>query len=180
MISYTKRLILRPFTERDAESVYYYAKDPEVGPVAGWPPHQSVEESLNVIRTVFSADETYAICLKEDNNPIGAVGLKPANDMSKSETECEIGYWLGKPFWGMGIMTEAASEIVRHAFHELGMEAVWAGHYDGNIRSRRVMEKCGFEYHHTTEKVSVPLLGEERCGHIFLLTREKWERLYEI
>ena len=48
----TKRLVLRKWTEADAESLYEYAKDPEVGPIAGWPPHKSVEESLDVIRNV--------------------------------------------------------------------------------------------------------------------------------
>ena len=61
----TERLILRPWQESDAESLYKYARDPEIGPIAGWPPHTSVEDSLNVIRTVFSAPETYAVVLKE-------------------------------------------------------------------------------------------------------------------
>ena len=50
----TKRLVLRKWTEADAESLYEYAKDSEVGPIAGWPPHKSVEESLDVIRNVFN------------------------------------------------------------------------------------------------------------------------------
>ena len=61
----TDRLILRPWQESDAEALYKYAKDPEIGPAADWPPHTSVEDSLEVIRTVFSAPETYAVVLKE-------------------------------------------------------------------------------------------------------------------
>ena len=53
----TARLILRPWKEDDAESLFRYAHDPEVGPIAGWPPHTSVENSLEIIRTVFSAPE---------------------------------------------------------------------------------------------------------------------------
>ena len=71
----TERLILRPWEEGDAESLYEYAKDPEVGPIAGWPPHTSVENSRQIIRDVLSADETYAVCLKEDNRAIGCIGL---------------------------------------------------------------------------------------------------------
>ena len=63
----TERLILRPWTETDAEDLYRYAKDDRVGPTAGWPPHSSVDNSAEIIRTVFSAPETYAVCLKEDN-----------------------------------------------------------------------------------------------------------------
>ena len=66
----TERLILRRFEESDAENVFEYAKDPAVGPIAGWPPHKSVGESLDVIRNVFSAAECYAVCLKEDGKAI--------------------------------------------------------------------------------------------------------------
>ena len=67
MILETERLILRPWNETDAESLYEYAKDDRVGPIAGWPPHTSVENSREVIKTVLSAPETYAVCLKENN-----------------------------------------------------------------------------------------------------------------
>ena len=70
MILQTKRLILRPWSENDAEELYKYASDPEVGPPAGWPPHTSVENSREIIRTVLSAPETYAVCLKENGLPI--------------------------------------------------------------------------------------------------------------
>ena len=71
----TERLILRPWKDEDAESLFEYAKDPKVGPIAGWPVHTSVENSLDIIRNVLSAPETYAICLKSDNKAIGSVGL---------------------------------------------------------------------------------------------------------
>ena len=100
----TKRLILRKWTEEDAENLYKYAKDPDVGPAAGWPPHKSIEESRAVIRDVFNGAECYAICEKENNQAIGAVELKLKGhtDMTDREDECELGYWLGKPFWGKG------------------------------------------------------------------------------
>ena len=96
----TKRLILRKWTEEDAENLYKYAKDPDVGPAAGWPPHKSIEESRAVIRDVFNGAECYAICEKENNQAIGAVELKLKGhtDMTDREDECELGYWLGKPF----------------------------------------------------------------------------------
>ena len=75
MILETKRLILRPWDESDAESLYEYAKDDRVGPIAGWPPHTSVENSREVINNVLSAPETYAVCLKDNNKAIGSIGL---------------------------------------------------------------------------------------------------------
>ena len=62
----TDRLILRPWADADAESLYEYAKDDRVGPIAGWPPHTSVENSREIIQTVLSAPGTYAVCLKEE------------------------------------------------------------------------------------------------------------------
>ena len=110
----TKRLILRKWTEEDAENLYKYAKDPDVGPAAGWPPHKSIEESRAVIRDVFNGAECYAICEKENNQAIGAVELKLKGhtDMTDREDECELGYWLGKPFWGKGYMPEAAAALL--------------------------------------------------------------------
>ena len=98
----TERLILRKWAEADAESLFECARDPEVGPIAGWPVHESVEESRDVIRNVLTGPECYAICEKENNIAIGAVELKLKGNtgMTEQEDECELGYWLGQPFWG--------------------------------------------------------------------------------
>ena len=173
----TERLILRRWEERDAENLYQYARDPAVGPIAGWPPHGSVEESRTIIQTVFCAQEAYAVCLKGDNRAIGAIELKlnGHTDMTERDDECELGYWIGKPFWGKGLIPEAVREILRHAFEDLGMEKVWCGYYDGNIKSKRVQEKCKFRYQWTTKDIDVPLMGEKRTGHVSCLTRREWK-----
>ena len=173
----TKRLILRPWREEDGEDLYEYAKDPAVGPPAGWPPHTDVENSREVIRKYLSGAETYAVCLK-DGKPVGSVGLKlkGQTDMTDRDDECELGYWLGKPFWGQGIIPEAARELLRHAFEDLNMRAVWCGYYEGNEKSRRVQQKLGFIYRYTTHDLDVPLVNEKRTGHTSLLTREQWEK----
>lgn len=172
----TNRLILRRWKESDAEDLYELARDPAVGPIAGWPAHQSVEESRDVIQNVFCGAEAYAVCRKGDGRAIGAIELKlnGHTDMTDRDDECELGYWLGKPFWGQGIMPEAVREVLRYAFEDLGMKKVWCGYYEGNTKSRRVQEKCGFRYQRTTEGVDVPLLHEKRTGHVNLLTKEDW------
>ena len=76
----TERLCLRPWRESDAEALYRLASDPEVGPRAGWPPHQSVEESRGIIRTVFNNDTTWAIVWKETDEVVGAMGYGPSCD----------------------------------------------------------------------------------------------------
>ena len=173
----TKRLILRPWQESDAQSLYEYAKDPDVGYPAGWPAHTSVENSREIIKNVLSVPETYAVCLK-DGTAIGSVGLKLKGhtDMTDREDECELGYWIGKPFWGQGLIPEACREVLRYAFKELGMRAVWCGYYEGNEKSRRVQQKLGFVYRYTSHDLDVALLGEKRTGHTSLLTKEDWEK----
>ena len=175
----TKRITLRPWQESDAESLYEYAKDPAIGLSAGWPPHTSVENSRDIIRQVLSAPQTYAVCLA-DGKAVGSVGLKlkGQTDMTDREDECELGYWIGRPFWGQGLIPEACTALLKYAFEELGMAAVWCGYYDGNEKSRRVQEKLGFRFHHTAEGLEVPLLGEIRTGHASLLTREQWQEGY--
>ncbi len=175
----TERLILRKWKETDAEDLFEYARAPDVGPIAGWPPHRSVEESLDVIRNVFDGAECYAVCEKENGKAIGAIELKlnGHTDMTERDDECELGYWLGKPFWGRGYMPEAAKEIIRHGFEDLGMNTIWCGYYDGNRKSARVQEKLGFVYHHTCNDVPVPLLNEVRVGHTNIMTKAHWAEM---
>ena len=173
----TKRLILRPWQSDDAADLYEYAKDPDIGPAAGWPAHLSVEDSRDSIETVLSRAETYAVCRKTDGRAIGSIALKRNGhtDLTDRDDECELGFWVGKPFWGMGLIPEAAREILRHAFEDLRMTKVWCAYYDGNEKSKRVQEKLGFRYQWTTEGVDVPLLHEKRTGHVNSMTKEEWE-----
>ena len=176
MILYTNRLILRPWNEDDAEALYQYARDPEVGPPAGWKPHTSVENSREIIRDILSAPETYAVCMRENNKPIGSIGLH-RNDLAANDDEYELGYWIGKPFWGQGLIPEASRELLRYAFEDLNMNRIWCGYYDGNEKSRRVQQKLGFVYHHTTEGIEVRQMNEVRTGHSNLMTKERWQKV---
>lgn len=169
----TERLILRPWEEADAEECYRYTKDPRVGPIAGWPVHTSVEDSRQVIRDVLMVPETYAIILKESGLPVGSIGLH-RNDLAEKDDEAELGYWLGVPYWGQGLVPEAAGELLRHAFEDLKLDRVWCGYYEGNEQSKRVQEKLGFRHQWMTENAPVPQMGETRKSYVNLMTREEW------
>lgn len=175
MILYTERLILRPWEESDAESLYEYAKDPEVGPIAGWPPHISVENSRDIIKTVLAVDETYAICKKEDQKAIGSIGLMRGkkSNLDILEDEGEIGYWIGVPFWGQGFVPEAVRELIRYGFMDLNLNRMWCGYFEGNEKSRRVQEKCGFRYHHTNKDIYWALMNEIRTEHVTCLEKNE-------
>lgn len=172
----TERLILRPWAETDAEDLYRYAKDDRVGPIAGWPPHSSVDNSAEIIRTVFSAPETYAVCLKEDNRAIGSIGLMigARSDKEIPDTEGEIGYWIGVPFWGKGLIPEATQELIRHGFEDLKLDKnlVRVFRREREIETRS--GKCGFVWHHTRKDVCCELMGDIRTEQITCLTRSDW------
>ena len=178
MILETGRLILRRWEEADAEELYQYAKDPAVGPIAGWPPHTSVENSREIIRDVLTAPETYAVMLKETGKPVGSIGIMfgKNGNAPMGEQEAEIGYWIGVPYWGQGLIPEAVRELLRRCFEDLNCTAVWCGYYDGNLKSKRVQEKCGFRYHHTEKDKLCELMGDIRTEHFTYLTKENWEK----
>ena len=178
MILETERLLLRPWKEEDAEECFKYAKDSRIGSSAGFPAHTSVENSREVIKNVLMKPETYAIVLKETGLPIGSIGLHH-NDLAEKEDEAELGYWIGVPYWGQGLVPEASKEVLRHAFEDLKLNRVWCGYYDGNEKSKRVQEKLGFKHQWTNENVPVPQLNEIRKGHVNLLTKEEWETIHE-
>ena len=98
-----------------------------------------------------------------------------AGNVPMRPDEAEIGYWLGKPYWGRGLIPEAVRALLRVCFEELGCAGVWCAYYEGNGKSRRVQEKCGFLPHHAEENVECPLLGEWRTEHINYLSRERWQ-----
>ena len=142
----TVRLILRPWHESDAEALFRWASDPEVGSRAGWPPHKSVGESLEIIRTLFHNDTTWAIVLKSTNDPIGAIGYGPSCDCDLPAREGEplIGYWIAKPYWNQGICTEALRLMLDHIVNTTDIPSLISGHFIDNPASGRVMEKCDF------------------------------------
>ena len=97
-----------------------------------------------------------------------------ASNIGIPDTEAEIGYWIGVPYWGQGLIPEAVREIMRHGFDDLNLEKLWCGYFDGNTKSQRVQEKCGFRYHHTREKVPCALEDVLRTEHITCLSKEEW------
>jgi Acetyltransferases, including N-acetylases of ribosomal proteins len=171
----TERLILRPFDQRDAEDVFSYAADPRVGPIAGWPPHKSVEESREILRTVLSAPGVFAMQLKDSGRVVGSVGYVDRHPAGETPAcpDNEIGYGLSPALWGRGLMPEAVEAVLFWGFETRGYGRVWCGHYAGNWRSRGVIVRCGFRYAFSRSEF-VPLMGEWRQCFDYVQTREDW------
>ena len=170
----TDRLLLRPFTLEDAGGLYAYASHPEVGPWAGWKPHADVEESLRVIRDIFLPSDTLAVIQKSDGRLIGSAGFVGKHRTELGTPSEEVGYSLARDCWGQGLIPEGVEAILRHAFADLGYQAIWAAYYDGNRKSKRVMQKCGMTYR-LSRVEPVEQLGETRLAHYFAITRREWE-----
>ena len=173
MILETKRLLLRPWEDGDAPQLYEYAKDPDVGPMAGWPPHTSVENSLEIIRGVLGEPDTWAVVLKENGLPVGSIGLMKTTALENCP-DLEVGYWIGKPFWGNGYIPEAVQEVLHYGFEDKGADRIWVSHIEENFKSRRVIEKSGFRYQFGKSKTN--LLGATHTCLYYAMTREEWSR----
>lgn len=174
----TSRLILRPWKETDAENLYAYAKNPLIGSMAGWPVHTSVENSRDIIREVLSADRTYAVTIKNEDKAIGSIGLMIGKESNfhLGADEGEIGYWIGEPYWGQGLIPEAMRELMRYAFDELGITTLWCGYFEGNEKSKRVQEKCGFQFQRTEKGKEWLLTNEIKTLHVTRMTKTEWQR----
>ena len=175
----TERILLRPWCDDDAETLYRYASDPEVGPRAGWPPHKSVEESLEIIRTIFHSDHIWAIVLKDASGgacvpggePIGCMGymVHGESNIDIGENDAEVGYWVARPYWNRGICTEALRMIIDYCFREKGFRTLWADFFPDNPASGKVMEKCGFRDTGMVNRCSRLQLGSDRPVKIMRL-----------
>ena len=144
----TDRLTLRPWRQSDLNDFYEYASVDGVGQMAGWTPHRSTEESAMILRSFIQHKKTFA--LEYQGKVIGSVGIEAYNEDDHPELDAlqgrEIGYVLSKDHWGKGLMPEAVHAVIRWLFDEEQLDFLLAGHFDHNLRSGRVLEKCGFRY----------------------------------
>ena len=146
----TERLILREWTIDDLDDLFAYAKNPDVGPRAGWYAHKSKEESLGILNKFIVDKKTFAIVYKENNKVIGSLGIERYGSEDKLSEFFdyqgrEIGYALSKDYWGKGLMSEAVKAVIDYCFNKLNYDFLLCGYFDFNNQSRRVQEKCGFK-----------------------------------
>ena len=178
----TKRLVLRPWRISEAEALYEYACDPDVGPTAGWLPHASVQESREVLEKALMVPETYAVTIRDaedPDRPTGSVSLKVGSrsDLAIGDDQGELTYWLGKPLWGQGLMPEAVRAVMHHAFSDLGLVAIWAGRIAGHDQNRRVQEKLGLKHQRIIRNRPRQAVGDYITEDVNWITREEWEVL---
>ncbi len=173
----TERLSLRPWNTEEYLRLYELAKDPEVGPRCGWPPHQSPEESRLILEKVLYNDYTWAIIRKEDGLLIGNISLMPAgvSRIAENDREAEVGYWLGRPYWNDGYMSEACARVLRYGFEQLSLEVIRASHSEKNPASGRVQEKCGMSLCGTRPALYSGFTSPS-SNILRRITREEWQK----
>lgn len=145
----TPRLILRPWCDGDLSDLYEYASMPGVGEMAGWKHHQDMEESKTILQMFIEHKKTFALELKETGKVIGSLGIERVKDEPEIPYNLlgrEIGYVLGKDYWGRGLMPEAVKAVIEYCFTVLRYDYLLCGHFLWNGQSRRVVEKCGFAF----------------------------------
>ena len=141
--------------EDNLEDFYEDAKVEGVGEMAGWPHHKSIEESKRILESFINEQDVYALYYKQNQKVIGSLGVHDRDKVDGfGENQKEIGYVLSKDYWNQGIMTEAVKEVIKYCFEELNIDTLFVGHFDFNVQSKRVIEKCGFKYYDTFEKHS--------------------------
>lgn len=171
----TERLLLRKWQESDLEDFYEYAKNPNVGPRAGWKPHESLAESQDILNSFMEKEEVWAVVYKVNWKVIGSVGLH--NDRKREVPGVKmIGYVLSENYWGLGLIPEAVTEVIRHAFEELDMDLLTIYHYPFNYQSRRVIEKCGFQYEGILRRASRIYNGQVYDDVCYSILKEEWMR----
>ena len=170
----TERLILRPWMESDLEDFYEYASVPGVGEMAGWNHHASLDTTRMILDSFIRHKKTFALELKENGKVIGSLGLE---EMRPDPVEGEwygreIGYVLGKPWWGRGLMPEAVTAVTEYAFRVLGWDYITCGHFIQNGQSQRVIEKCGFRYFGDSD-FETHIGTVERCRNYIIFNPNK-------
>lgn len=169
----TNRLILRPFALTDLDDLYEYAKSENVGPNAGWPPHESKDTSLEILNSFIDGNQIRAIVLKENNKVIGSIGVH--KDYKREIIGCRmIGYVLSEDYWGKGIMPEGVKAVIKHLFEEENLQVVSCYHFPFNTQSKRVIEKCGFVYEGTIRCASEMYDGSISDDVCYSITRNDY------
>jgi RimJ/RimL family protein N-acetyltransferase len=169
-------ITLRPFGLRDAPRVQLLAGEREVAAMTALIPHPYPDGAAEAwiagqVREQAAGQEyTYAVTSSDDGTLVGAIGLRPV-----ATEHGNLGFWIGRPYWGRGYATTAARAVIALAFGLLEIDALTAAHLARNPASGRVMEKCGMRLLLGTEKRNHRGVQEEFC--VRGITREDWERL---
>jgi len=169
----TNRLILRSFLPTDLNDFFAYAKNDKVGPMAGWKPHVSLEESQEILKSFVESTEVWAIVHKLDNKVIGSIGLH--NDRKRDNPNARmLGYVLSEEYWGQSLMLEAVHALLNHGFNELNLELISVYHYPFNKQSGSVIKNAGFKYEGIQRQSTIRFDGVKLDSTLYSMTKDEY------
>lgn len=174
----TKRLTLRAPHKRDYEDIVWLANNPNVARNLGQMPHPyglpDAAHWAEVLAQPAQRKQTFAITDRFEDKFLGGCGYRPdESDLRR----VVLGYWLGEPFWGNGLAAEASHALIDHAFEHEDIDAIFAQARTSNHQSKRVLEKCGFQFMHSAMAQSLAVSGMVAID-CYLLSRRTWESLH--
>lgn len=160
----TKRLVLRPFTPKDGPRVVALLNDFEVSKWLAVVPHPFTADDLRLMNDDGSERWPDLAAITLGGEVVGGIS-----------TGCHLGYWIGRPYWGQGIATEAAVGMLSHVFAEQGRDQIASGYFTGNVASGRILHRLGFRETARNMKAN-RARGVEVSNVDMTLTRTDWER----
>ncbi len=176
IVLYTERLALRAFRQDDLDDFYEYARVDGVGEMAGWKHHTSKSDSQIVLNKFIENRKTFAITL--NGKVIGSIGIEKTPIVIKNQEHLigkQLGFVLGKKYWGQGFMPEACKAVIKYLFQIENLDYITCGYFEYNLQSKRVQEKCGFKYlldMIIENSESVPTRTKEN-----ILLKSQWQKL---
>lgn len=168
----TARLTLRRPVRADAKAIARLANDRRIAENTRRLPHPyRLEDASAFLAAIARVDTETVFLIEAAGEPVGMVGI----DCTEPQTP-ELGYWLGVAHWGQGYATEAARAAIDYAFEEFDVERLISGARVVNPASRKVLEKCGFQWT-GVELHRFEALGSSTPVDRFRLSRKVWSSL---
>lgn len=171
----TKRLTLRHWRQSDLDDLFEYASVDGVGQMVGWLPHKTKEESQKILDFFKASKKIF--CVEYNGKAIGSFTIEDARETYLQEISDykirELGFVIGKPYWGQGLMAEAVEEVLRYLFEECDVDVVVFPYFTWNLRAGKLMKKCHFDLYQKI-RVTTLISGEETIVQ-GLYWKEDWE-----
>ena len=169
----TGRLRLRAYVEADISELVPLIGAREVAATTLRIPHPyTADDARGFLAMAQEPGKIWlAVTLRADGRQMGGVGLR----VDEPHSNAELGYWLGVPYWGQGYATEAAREMLRYGFQDLGLHRIYASHFEGNSVSGRVLQKLGMQ-HEGCQRQHIRKWDRFLDSELYGILRQEWER----
>ncbi len=172
----SEKIIIRDLVLKDLDDYYEYAKSPEVGPNAGWKPIPNIDVARRVLSGNILSKDVFAIALRSSNKLIGTISLYNYG-IRKYNKVRTLGFSLARDYWNNGYMTCCVKMMIDYVFTKTDCEIIEVGHHSDNYASKRVIEKCGFNYDGRLCKYKVLYDGRLVDADFYSMTKEDYERM---